>query len=105
MKPDRHTLQLCSQVAETLHLVLLDSDDDDLRDLSLLEVLPIAGSGRLLIRLSYPVRKAGDIARVQQKLTDAGKELRAEVAAAITRRKAPELNFQVVPGPSGRTAS
>ena len=33
MKPDRHALQLCSQVAETLHLVLLDSEDDDLRDL------------------------------------------------------------------------
>jgi len=102
MKPDRHTLQLCSQVADTLHLVFLDSDDDDLRDLALLEVLPLAGAGRLLIRVSYPVRQAGDVARLQQKLADAGKALRVEVASVITRRKVPELNFQVVPAASGR---
>jgi ribosome-binding factor A len=97
MNPDRHTLQLCSQVAETLHLILLDSEDDDLRDLMLLEVLPLAGAGTLLVRVSYPVRKPDDLARVQHKLADAGKALRAEVAAAITRRRAPDLAFQVIP--------
>jgi ribosome-binding factor A len=97
MRPDRHTLQLCSQVAETLHLVFLDSDDDDLRDLMLLEVIPVSGAGTLLVRVSYPVRRADDLARVQLKLAESGKALRAEVAAAITRRRAPELVFQVVP--------
>jgi ribosome-binding factor A len=101
MKPDRHTLQLCSQVAETLHLVLLDSEDDDLRDLMLLEVVPLAGSGSLLVRVSYPVRNADDLARMQHKLADAGKALRAEVATAITRRRAPELIFQVLPAGKG----
>lgn len=95
MKPDRHTLQLCSQVAETLHLVFLDQSDDDLRDLTVLEVLPLAGPGTLLVRVQYPVRLPGDLARVQQKLTSHLKMLRAEVAGSITRRKTPELLFQV----------
>jgi hypothetical protein len=95
MKPDRHTLQLCSQVAETLHLVFLDQSDDDLRDLTVLEVLPLAGPGTLLVRVQYPVSRPGDLARVQEKLTTHVKMLRAEVAGSITRRKAPELFFQV----------
>lgn len=98
-------MQLCSQVAETLHLVLLDSDDDDLRDLTVLDVLPLAGSGSLLVRVSYAVRKAGDLPRVQHKLAESAKALRAEVAAAITRRRAPELFFQVVPAPTGRSVT
>ncbi|HMP17721.1 MAG TPA: hypothetical protein PKD72_11905, partial [Gemmatales bacterium] len=95
MKVDRHTLQLCKQVEETLHLVLLDQSDDDLRDLQVLEVLPLAGSGTLLVRVQYPVRRTEDIPRVQQKLHSHLKELRAEVAQSITRRRAPELFFQV----------
>ena len=95
MKPDRHTLQLCSQIAETLHLVFLDQDDDDLRDLMVLDVLPLSGPGTLLVRVQYPVRKPGDLARVQQKVTSQVKMLLAEVAQSITRRKVPELFFQV----------
>lgn len=95
MKPDRHTLQLCSQIAEELHLVFLDQDDDDLRDLSVIEVVPLSGAATLLVRVSYPARKPDDLARVQAKLTSAQKMLRAEVANSITRRKAPELFFQI----------
>lgn len=101
MNHDRHTLQLCSQIAETLHLVLLDQDDDDLRDLSVVEVIPIAGAATLLVRVSYPVRKPHDLARVQSKLAGAVKSLRAEVAASITRRKTPELLFQVTATEAG----
>jgi ribosome-binding factor A len=100
MKPDRHTLQLCAQIAETLHLVLLDSKDDDLRELMVLEVLPIGGAGTLLARVSYPVQNLGDLSRVQQKLADSAKNLRSEIALAITRRRAPEILFQVVPSSS-----
>lgn len=95
MKPDRHTLQLCKQVEETLHLVLMDQSDDDLRDLSVVEVLPLAGPSTLMVRVQYPVTKPGDIARVQQKLLDHIKSLKAEVAQSITRRKMPDLFFQV----------
>ncbi len=101
MNHDRHTLQLCSQIAETLHLVFLDQDDDDLRDLSVLEVIPIAGAATLLVRVSYPVRKPDDLARVQAKLSGAVKRLRAEVAGSITRRKTPELLFQVTATEAG----
>jgi len=101
MNHDRHTLQLCSQIAETLHLVFLDQDDDDLRDLTVLEVLPLAGAATLLVRVSYPVTKPDDLARVQGKLSSAIKKLRAEVAASITRRKVPELFFQVTATAAG----
>lgn len=101
MKPDRHTMQLCSQIAETLHLVFLDQDDDDLRELSVIEVTPISGASVLLVRGSYPVQKADDLARVQGKLTASLKSLRAEVASSITRRRTPELLFQVSAGPAG----
>lgn len=100
MKPDRHTLQLCSQVAESLHLILLDQDDDDLRELSVLEVLPLSGAGTLLVRVAYPVRKADDLARVQTKIANSVKMLRAEVASSITRRRAPDLFFQVTAAPT-----
>lgn len=100
MKQDRHTLQLCSQIAESLHLILLDQDDDDLRDLTVIEVLPLSGAGTLLVRVSFPVRKAADLARVQSKLADHVKKLRTEVATTITRRRVPELFFQVSAGPA-----
>jgi ribosome-binding factor A len=89
-------MQLCAQVARTLHLILLDSQDDDLRDLMVLEVLPLAGTGSLLVRVSYPAQRPDDLPRVQEKLSGAAKALRCEVASAITRRRAPELLFQVV---------
>lgn len=95
MKPDRHTLQLCSQIAESLHLIFLDQNDDDLRDLTVVEVLPLAGASTLLVRVQYPVTKPGDLARVQEKITSHLKMLRAEVASCITRRRVPELFFQV----------
>lgn len=95
MKPDRHTLQLCSQIAETLHLVFLDQEDDDLRDLTVAEVLPLSGASTLLVRVQYPVRKPDDLARVQAKLSESLKRLRAAVAQSITRRRVPELFFQV----------
>jgi ribosome-binding factor A len=101
MKPDRHTLQLCSQIAETLHMVFLDQTDDDLRDLTVIEVIPLAGAATLLVRVAYPVSKADDLARVQAKLTSSVKMLRAEVAGSITRRKVPELFFQVTAAAAG----
>lgn len=100
MKPNRHTLQLCAQIAETLHLLFLDNQDDDLRELMVLEVLPISGAGTLLARLAYPVQQADDLPRVQQKLASSAKSLRSEIAREITRRRVPEILFQVIPSPS-----
>jgi hypothetical protein len=97
MKPERHTLQLCAQIAETLHLVLLDNKDDDLRELVVMEVLPIAGAGTLSVRVGYPVQQPGDLPRVQQKLAGSARSLRTEIAMTITRRRTPEMLFQVVP--------
>lgn len=102
MKPDRHTLQLCHQIAETLHLVFLDQNDDDLRELTVVEVVPLAGAGTLLVRVTYPVQQPGDLARVQIKLSQALKLIRGEVANSITRRRVPELFFQVSAAVDGR---
>ena len=47
------------------------------------------------------VVKPDDLARVQTKLTNSLKMLRAEVAGSITRKKVPELFFQVTATAAG----
>jgi ribosome-binding factor A len=99
---NRKTLQLCSQVSRTLMEVLAGCRDEVLRDLEVVSVSPAAGAGRFLVSLqpslSSPARSA---ANIQDHLGRAAGLLRNEVAAAIHRRKTPELIFQVLdrPGP------
>jgi ribosome-binding factor A len=92
--PNRKALQLCSQIAETLSLVLWECCDDVLRELAVESVQPAPTSARLLVTLSAPVGK--DEATVLCHVDRAGGLLRREVAAAINRRKTPELTFRVV---------
>jgi ribosome-binding factor A len=94
----RKTLQLCSQVAETLLLVLAESADDVLRDLTVAAVEPLPGSNRLLVTLRPSVWAAKlETAQALLHLEQARGLLRSEVAAAICRRKVPDLLFRVVP--------
>jgi ribosome-binding factor A len=94
---NRRALQLCSQIAETLHSVLQgECDDEVLRDLLVESVEPAPDSTRLLVTVSLspaaPERKPVD---VLQRLHHAYGTLRSEVAAAIHRRKTPELMFRL----------
>lgn len=91
-----HTGQLCKQVGEAIYSGLLESTDDTLRDLIVLQVIPAPHAGRLLVTLQ-PGITAGpiDIATILQKLEQQTARLRQTVAEEIHRRKVPELVFQV----------
>src|SRR5262245_42165777 len=91
----RKTLQLCGQVMQTLSGVLAEQRDDVLRDLLVARVTP-AGGGRLLVRVTpAPSAPAHEPSVILEHLAAAHGVLRSEVAAAINRRKAPELLFEV----------
>lgn len=95
---NRKALQLCSQVARTLQLVLAgECADDLLRELSVTAVEPAPHSGRLLVTLALLDDRI-DLAQALARLQRASGKLRSEAAAAIHRRKAPLLVFRVVGG-------
>jgi ribosome-binding factor A len=91
---NRKALQLCGQIARTLSLVLWECGDDVLRELIVERVQPAPTSARLLVTLSSPRNADEELA--MQHVERAAGLLRREVAAAIHRRKTPELTFRVV---------
>lgn len=102
-KGGRKTLQLCGQVAEALNYAFgAVCNDDVLRELGVVTVQPAPDESRLLVTigptLPGPCDPTQVLAHVQQSL---GK-LRSEVAAAIHRKKVPELAFSVVSNPIER---
>ena len=96
-RTNRKALQLCAQVARTLGEVLAwESGDDLLRDLTVESVQPAPDSSRLLVTVrlhAAPGTVPAD--RVLEHLNRAQGKLRAEVAAAIHRKRVPELTFRV----------
>lgn len=98
-RDDRKTLQLCSQVADTLNYVLSgECDDELLQNLQVMSVVPAPNATQLLVTV-YPLagtETAFDASDVRRRLMNAVGRLRSEVAASITRKKAPRLLFQVV---------
>jgi ribosome-binding factor A len=95
---DRKTLQLCSQVADTLNLVLSgECADELLQCLQVVEVRPAPDASQLLVLVSpSSAGPVPDPAAIMQHLAAANRRLRAEVASAIVRRRAPKLVFQYV---------
>lgn len=104
-KEFRKAKQLCRQVAETLDQILSgDASDDVLRGLRIADVLPAPDTSRLLVTLFVDCDPAAfDRPLVEERIAQAKGRLRAEVAAAITRRKAPNLVFEVIGPESPRT--
>jgi ribosome-binding factor A len=95
-RPGRKALQLCRQVAEALGSALAGCADDILQDLLVVAVEPAPNAGRLLITLAAtPSAVEHDVATVAAHLHRAAGWLRSEVAAAIHRRKTPELTYRV----------
>jgi ribosome-binding factor A len=79
----RKTRQLCRQVQRALNLAL--------DGLFVEEVSPAPDCGRLLVRVVIPAGTA--VAEAMSALRRDTPRLRAEVAAEITRKRAPELCF------------
>jgi ribosome-binding factor A len=100
---NRKALQLCGQVERTLAWVLQgECGDDLLRDLLVASVVPAPDSTRLLVTV-YPGPAAGGAEpdAFLERLHRAYGKLRGAVAAAIHRKKVPELIFRVA-DPGGR---
>jgi ribosome-binding factor A len=98
----RKARQLCRQVAETLDMVLSgECRDELLQSLHVLSVDPAPNSARLLVTLAADIpADRFDRQAILDRLNDQSGRLRAEVAAAITRKRTPVLVFHVI-GPGG----
>jgi ribosome-binding factor A len=86
--------RLCSQVREALTYALADCADPVLQSLFVAGVMPAPDATRLAVLL------CGDEA-ARAKLALAAPRLRAEVAHAIHRKRAPELVFRVTADAGG----
>ena len=95
------TAQLCRQVFRAVSLALSECTDDLLRDLIVHDVRPAPDASRMLVYVEFSVAAAqagAHVADAMERLASANGFLRREVAAAITRKRAPELMFIVVAG-------
>ena len=89
---ERKARQFCRQVQRALNLALADRHSDDgLSNLFVEDVSPAPDCGQLLVHVVVPAQRpeAEALAALRQ---DAPR-LRSEVAATITRKRAPELSF------------
>jgi ribosome-binding factor A len=105
-KENRKARQLCRQVAETLDQILSgESGDEVLRTLRVADVLPAPDASRLLVTLLVDCAPE-DFNRklIEEHLNPHRGRLRSEVAASITRRKAPTLVFEVIGPESSQSA-
>lgn len=97
-KSGRKGRQLSGQVARTLAYVLSgDPGDPLLAQLDVVSVEPAPDESQLMVTVAlFPDAELVDPAEVLSRLTRAAGRLRTEVAAAITRRRAPRLMFRMV---------
>jgi ribosome-binding factor A len=87
-------LQLCRQVFETLSLALAELDDPLIDELAVASVVPAPSAARVLVTL-VPTREDLDVEAALARVHEASDELREEVAADVTRKRAPELVFRI----------
>ena len=108
-KMDRKAMQLAKQIAETLQLVLTDNHSE-LDGLSVLNVIPAPDSRRMLVTVAWDFSGPSDEEQPNQRdqrdqlmaqLQMHVPRLRAEIAQSITRKKTPQLTFEIVPISSG----
>lgn len=97
-KPDYHLSQLCQQVFEALTYILADGDvASPLDPLRVVTVVPAPDCSRLAVILWPDTDPASfNLARTLDTLERSAGRIRCEVAASISRKKAPSLVFQVL---------
>lgn len=81
---------------DALSLALGELDDPLLEELILESVTPAPNSSRVQV-LFVPSNDKVDVSAALARLEEIAGELRTEVAAEVTRKKAPELVFRIVP--------
>jgi len=89
---NRKALQLCSQIMDILHLSLGQFGDDLLRNCYIKSVVPAPDSTQLLVTLISQDNPQEVFSHAQ----NASGLLRNEVANNISRKRVPQLKFQVV---------
>ena len=94
----RKVQQLCRQVEERLSLVLAgEVEDPALQDLYVVDVSPEPGSGRFIVRLARaPGTAHHPIVTLLARLDALRSFFRGEIAAAIHRKRTPDLVFQIL---------
>lgn len=102
-KNNYRTDRLCRQVLETLWLVIAgDGTDNDLSQVRIVSVEPAPDATRLRVIVTADVGDDMETrAHIEAILKLHMPRLRSEVAAAITRKRAPTLVFQWRAMPSG----
>jgi ribosome-binding factor A len=92
----RKARQLCGQVADALHAAVGGCADSVVQALTAVGVTPAPHTGRLRVTLARPADGGVSVADADAGLARVRGRLRGEVAAAVHRRHAPELVFEVV---------
>ena len=93
--PGRKVMQLCGQVQQALYWILgSEAGDEKLALLEVLSVAPAPDSTRLLVTLQ--ASPAMSLPETLERLQNASKAIRSEVAASIHRKKAPDLVYRMV---------
>ncbi|MGK3963227.1 ribosome-binding factor A [Sorangium sp. So ce118] len=94
-KAQRKERQLCRQVQEAVSDALAALQDDVLQGVWVMDVEPAPDASRLAVVVQ--VGPGTPPAEVAARLEKVAGYVRAEVAGAITRKRAPTLAFQVLP--------
>jgi ribosome-binding factor A len=89
-------LQVCRQVFDVLTYALAELDDPMIDELLIAHVTPAPNAARVQVTL-VPARDGivVDSIAVLDRLREFADDLREEVAAEVTRRRAPELVFRI----------
>lgn len=97
-KTGRKALQLCSQVADTLNFVFGEFHDEVLQGLRVVAVVPAPDASQLLVTVcpTLAPETSNILGEILNRLATVCPRVRSEVAAAITRKRAPKLLFRVV---------
>lgn len=94
-RAERKTRQLCREVRDVVSLALSALDDASLDGAWVAEVLPGLDASQLRVVVMVPRHVDPDV--THEALRRAAGLLRAEVAQSITRKRVPQLAFEVHP--------
>lgn len=91
----RKTGQICKEVSRTLSCALGASRDALIRELTIVAVEPAPDAARLLVTVCPLSTEPTDVQALKDRLHAQTGALRTEVAAALQRKRTPELSFHV----------